>query len=313
MEKYISSFFLILQCLLLTACSGCSSTENKKSVTPGLEAEYLVLNEKILMNLYGSPDEKDWAVKTLEKRCEEDGDPHACYNLASHLFAIKNFSGAVRYSERAVIKSPKDALYVEMYRQSLLENGKMEIANKDSLPTNDPSYLITKLELECRNQNKEVAIQIAKDLVGKEVLTAESIRNGFISECLPEKSINELTSVSKKNKVNFASFYYSEKNKSNLFYSIWDTSYFTKNQPIEKEEDLKHQLTMSWREFRKAVQSKNDKLVRKNFHEFLKTLKDEKSQAKQEANLYLAIERAAKLLLEQDEFFAKYRSLADEI
>jgi len=70
---------------------------------------------------------------------------------------------------------------------------------------------------------------------------------------------------------------------------------------------------MSWREFRKAVQSKNDKLVRKNFHEFLKTLKDEKSQAKQEANLYLAIERAAKLLLEQDEFFAKYRSLADEI
>jgi len=79
MEKYISSFFLILQCLLLTACSGCSSTENKKSVTPGLEAEYLVLNEKILMNLYGSPDEKDWAVKTLEKRFKKK-----CH-LANHL------------------------------------------------------------------------------------------------------------------------------------------------------------------------------------------------------------------------------------
>lgn len=311
-RKLISSFFLILQCLFLTACSGCNSTDNKKSISPGLEADYLVLNEKILMNLYGSSEEKEWATKTLEKRCEDDGDPHACYNLASHLFALKNYSSAVKYSEKAVIKKPKDALYVEMYRQSLIENGKLELANKDIMNPTEISSLITKLELDCRNKNIESAYLVSKDLVSKDALTAESFQRGFISECLNEKMITELIGKAKKNKINYSNFYYSEKNKSNLFYSIWDTSYFTKNKPIEKEEELKNQLTVNWREFRKAVQSKNDKLVKKTFHEFVKSLKDEKSQAKQDANLYIAIERAAKLLIEQDDFFAKYRSLADD-
>ena len=125
--------------------------------------------------------------------------------------------------------------------------------------------------------------------------------------------ISELSQKAQRNKVNFANQYYVEKNKSNLFYSIWDTSYLTKHKPIETEEELKHKLTIYWRDFRKAVAAKNEKLARKTLSEFVKELTQEKASAKQDTNLYLAIERAAKLLIEQDEFFAKYKNLADEL
>ncbi len=315
-RKLLSRIFLVLQSFLLTACfysvNGCSSGDEKKIVTPGLEAEYLVLNEKVLLNFFGSPDEKDWAIKTLERRCNDREDPHACYNLATHLFSLKNFAGASKYAEKAVLQSPKDFLYLEMYRQALLENRKLETANTSILPSSDTSYLLTKLESECRNKKIDSAFQIASDLVSKKVLSSESIRNGFLPECLPDEMISELAAKSQGNKINFASHYYTEKNKSNLFYSIWDTSYLTQNKPIEKEVELKFKLTEHWRDLRKAVATKNKKLAIKAYSDFSQELKKERANSKRDANLYLAIERAAELLIEQDEFFAGFRHLADE-
>lgn len=289
--------------------NGCSSGEVKKSVAPGLETEYLVLNEKVLLNFYGSPDERDWAMKTLERRCDDKEDPHACYNLASHLFAIKNFASASKYAEKAVLQSPKDSLYLEIYRQSLLESGKLESTNATVFPIADTSYLLTKLEIECRNKRQESVFQIASDLITQKILSQESIRNGFLPDCLPDKMISELAAKAQSNKTNFTNHYYTEKNKSNLFYSIWDTSYLTKNKPLEKEEVLSHKLTEHWRDLRKAVTSKNKKLAIKAYEDFITELNKEKANSKREANLYLAIERASELLIEQDEFFAQFRSL----
>jgi len=315
--KFLSRFILVLQSFLLTACvysmSGCTSGENKKVVTPGLEADYLVLNEKILLNFFGSPDEKDWAMKTLEKRCTEETDSHACYNLATHLFSLKDFTGGMKFAEKAILLNPKDSLYMEMYRQSLIEANKLELANRTTLPISDPAYLYTKLELDCRNKKIDSALETTVELISKNILTTESIQNGFLKECLTEKMISELSQKAQRNKINFANQYYIEKNKSNLFYSIWDTSYLTKRKPIEAEEELKHKLTVYWRDFRKAVAAKNEKLARKTLNEFMKELTQEKASAKQDTNLYLAIERAAKLLIEQDDFFAKYKNLADEL
>ncbi len=292
--------------------NGCSAGEVKKTVAPGLEAEYLVLNEKVLLNFFGSPDEKDWATKTLERRCDDKEDPHACYNLATHLFSLKNFAGASKYAEKAVLHSPKDALYLEMYRQALLENAKLEPRNVSIFPEAHTSYLLITLEKECRNKKIDSAFEIASDLVSKKILSSESVRNGFLPECLPDKMIAELAAKAQTNKINFTSHYYTEKNKSNLFYSIWDTSYLTRNKPLEKEEEIKHQLTEHWRDLRKAVASKNKKLATKAYHEFTKELKQKKENSKKDANLYLAIERAAELLIEQDDFFAQFRSLANE-
>jgi hypothetical protein len=124
--------------------------------------------------------------------------------------------------------------------------------------------------------------------------------------------ISDLSSKSQKNKVNFSSIYYTEKNKSNPFYSVWDTSYLIKNKPIEKEEEFKYKLTQTWRDFRKAVTARNERLARKTLREFLKELNQEKVNSKREVNLYQVIERAARLLIEQDDFFAKYKNLVDE-
>lgn len=292
--------------------NGCSSGEVKKTVAPGLEAEYLVLNEKVLLNFYGSPDERDWAMKTLERRCDDKEDPHACYNLATHLFAIKNFASASKYAEKAVLQSPKDSLYLELYRQSLLENAKLESANTFVFPSSDTGYLLTKLEIECRNKKTESAYQITSDLISKKMLSQESIRNGFLPDCLSDKMISELAAKAQSNKINFTNHYYTEKNKSNLFYSIWDTSYLTKNKPLEKEEVLNHKLTEHWRDLRKAVAAKNKKLAVKAYNDFTTELNKEKANSKREPNLYLAIERASELLIEQDEFFAQFRSLLNK-
>lgn len=316
-RKFLSSCILILQSFLLTACfysmSGCTSGENRKVVSTGLDADYLVLNEKILLNFFGSPDEKDWAIKTLEKRCAEEADSHACYNLATHLFSLKDFSGAMKFSEKSILLNPNDSLYMEMYRQSVIEANKLDVANKTKLPTSEPAYLYTKLELECRNKKIDSALETTVELISRKIISTESIQNGFLKECLTEKMISELSQKAQKNKTNYTSYFYTEKNKSNLFYSIWDTSYLTKQKPIEKEEELKHKLTVYWRDFRRAVAAKNEKLVRKTLSDFIKELTEEKASAKQDSNLYIAIERAAKLLIEQDEFFAKYKNLADEL
>lgn len=316
-RKFLSSCILLLQSFLLTACfysmSGCTSGENRKVVSSGLDADYLVLNEKILLNFFGSPDEKDWAIKTLEKRCIDESDSHACYNLATHLFSLKDFTRAMKFSEKSILLNPTDSLYMEMYRQSVIEANKLEIANKNKLPSSEPAYLYTKLELDCRNKKIDSALETTVELISKNILSTETIQNGFLKECLTEKMISELSQKAQRNKVNFANQYYVEKNKSNLFYSIWDTSYLTKHKPIETEEELKHKLTIYWRDFRKAVAAKNEKLARKTLSEFVKELTQEKASAKQDTNLYLAIERAAKLLIEQDEFFAKYKNLADEL
>jgi hypothetical protein len=315
-RKLLSRIFLVLQSFLLTACfysvNGCSSGDEKKIVTPGLEAEYLVLNEKVLLNFFGSPDEKDWATKTLERRCDDKEDPHACYNLATHLFSLKNFAGASKYAEKAVLQSPKDALYLEMYRQSILENAKLETRNVSIFPAANTNYLLTKLESECRNKKIDSAFQIAYDLVSDKILSTESVRNGFLPECLPDKMISELVAKAQANKINFTNHYYMEKNKSNLFFSIWDTSYLTKNKPLDKEEDLKYKLTGHWRDLRKAISAKNKKLAIKAYGEFTKELKHEKDNSKKDINLFLAIERAAELLIEQDDFFAQYRSLLSD-
>ena len=297
-RKFLSSCILLLQSFLLTACfysmSGCTSGENRKVISSGLDADYLVLNEKILLNFFGSPDEKDWAIKTLEKRCIDE-------------------SRAMKFSEKSILLNPTDSLYMEMYRQSVIEANKLEIANKNKLPSSEPAYLYTKLELDCRNKKIDSALETTVELISKNILSTETIQNGFLKECLTEKMISELSQKAQRNKVNFANQYYVEKNKSNLFYSIWDTSYLTKHKPIETEEELKHKLTIYWRDFRKAVAAKNEKLARKTLSEFVKELTQEKASAKQDTNLYLAIERAAKLLIEQDDFFAKYKNLADEL
>ena len=72
---------------------------------------------------------------------------------------------------------------------------------------------------------------------------------------------------------------------------------------------LSHKLTEHWRDLRKAVTSKNKKLAIKAYEDFITELNKEKANSKREANLYLAIERASELLIEQDEFFAQFRSL----
>ena len=125
--------------------------------------------------------------------------------------------------------------------------------------------------------------------------------------------ISDLTGKAKRNKINYTAHYYAEKNKSNLFYSIWDTSYLTQHKPLEKEEELKFKLTEYWRNFRKAVAAKNEKLAHKSLGEFIRELNQAKANTKHDTNLYIAIERAAKLLIEQDDFFAKYKNLADEL
>ena len=176
-RNLLSKILFLLQPFLLTTCfysfNGCNSGDAKKTVIPGLDAEYLVLNEKILLNFFGSPDEKDWALKTLQRRCEEEEDPHACYNLATHLFSLKDYSRSRKFAEKATLQNPKDSLYLEMYRQTLLESGKLDDISKNQQVKVD-ALLFTKLEIDCRNKKLDEAFTKASELVEKNFLSLES-------------------------------------------------------------------------------------------------------------------------------------------
>ena len=99
--------------------------------------------------------------------------------------------------------------------------------------------------------------------------------------------------------------------KSDTFSSIWDVGYFIKKKHLEEEEHINNTLTQNWKQVRIHVKAMEIEKAKSALKLFLGELRNHTLQ-KTEKKKLLAIERAAYLLIEQDEFFNQSRSLLQE-
>ncbi len=289
---------LTLQLIFLYACfsslENCNTTDLREIQTTDLNSEDLVLNEKLLLMLYGSEEDKEKGLKELKSECSSSrsNSAQACYNLASHLFIAKKFSEGIEFSKRATKLSQKDNLYKELNRLFHVQlNKKLE---------DDDNYYneLTLLESACKRKNFSDAKKHLKFLSEQKKIYKENLKVGFIKDCFEENLLIEYSKDLNSKKNNYSKIYEVEKNKSHPFRDVWDF-----------EDDTKRQITVSWKNFRKSVSKKDENLALKHLGEYLEQLEKLSNSDSKNEKYYSQLKLASRLLVEQDEFFNKLPNL----
>ncbi|MCB1143072.1 MAG: tetratricopeptide repeat protein [Leptospiraceae bacterium] len=310
-------FIIISLALTLPWIDNCTSATNeevvmKVNIKPGVNPEYLTLSEKIFLDFYGGEEKREESLSLLKQRCENESsnNSHACYNLAVLLFNLKRYDESLEFIQKAVEKSPEDLLYSSMLRTMagmMNKPEKLELGKEGSMLAN-----ITRLEVACRNKNEEYALQLITQLKETKVLNSSLFRNGSFSDCLSSENKKIAEKEMQRPVVNYRELYYKEKALSDSFSGIWDVSYFLRKNSLENEKALNSRLTELWKNVRLAVKSGNGSKARGELRAFLQEIKEKKNSQKGFSSKYTAIERAAYLLIEQDDFFMKTRDLLQE-
>ncbi|MCB1192818.1 MAG: hypothetical protein H7A23_20600 [Leptospiraceae bacterium] len=302
-----SQFFL-----LVFYCS--NSTKEQLSILPGLNEKYLALNEKFLRDYYGEEETKANALHILNLRCQkkEIKDPHSCYNLAVLHFQSKEYQKAYDASLGAVQKKPTDSLYQNMLRQASLQSNQVYSLSLLKQKNGEIINLYSQMIYHCHKKEEAKVIQNLKVLIAKKYVTSNLIQSGLLAACIQEAEKTKLLQSLTVNKIDYATYYYQEKSKLNPFSKIWDTSYYEKKSAIENMEFLNKELTVNWRDFKRYVLKNNPKFAIYHFKIFLNNLRNLSEKDVQNKNLYQALERAAKIIIEQDKVYVNYRFLIQE-
>ncbi|MCE9500795.1 MAG: hypothetical protein K8R21_09875 [Leptospira sp.] len=272
------------------------------------------MNEKILLDFYGSEKQVENTLGILKKRCDrsEIGEALSCYNLSILLYLRDDFDESFYYSKKAVEKDPNDTLYLDMMRHSAEAANRISELNAAYSVTNDIGASLSWLSLHCKRKDKEKAIAEIEQLVLRNAISKEFILNGFVPDCIGKEKAVSLSERVPGNKTNYSKYYLDEKNSMGEFHSIWDGSYFMQNKPIEKDGALKKKITIYWQNLRKAVPIGSVEASKESLRLFLKEARAGQEADKRNKHLFVSMERAAKLLIEQDKFFQKFRFLLQE-
>lgn len=317
MNKYILLLFFLLLLMCNTTKEPIEVQPNYShllSIPAGLNPDYLKLNEMILMDFYGSEENKKQSIEALKKRCDGGSltDPHSCYNVSVLLTVVDKFEEAIQFSQRAVQFKPDDPLYRDLYRQILLKTKKHESLKTTYPHEAEKIYQMTHAIDLCKSKNEIELLSVLRELVRSGEITKESIENGVFSDCLSKDSKKNLLSTAKANRVNYKIAYQNHKARMHPFSAVWDSNYYTKNSNLESESSFTKPLTQSWKDVKIAIRTGSFSLAQNKLQEFIKILREEKNQNRKHLHLYTAIERAAYFLVEQDKEFENFRSLIKE-
>ncbi|MDX1960924.1 MAG: hypothetical protein SFU98_20295 [Leptospiraceae bacterium] len=292
----------MIQC----SCSSEQVSETKAS----LSEEYLDRNEKLIREFFDSEESKQRTIDSLRSRCENviTRDSNSCYNAAVLLNVIKNTKEALKYSKKSVELSPNDAHYKNFYYELAKKEDKPEeIITQDK---DEENFLKEFMRLEnlCKSK-KSGRFEIAKDLINRRLLNFQIIERGSLMDCFVDEEKKELKKISNPNYYDYGKHYYKEKVKTDMLHSFWDSEYYYHGKNVEDYAVTNSELTSNWKEFRSFVKVGNTNSARESLKKFITNLNSLKQNQKMEQKKLIAIERAAKLLIEQDEFFKNCRDM----
>jgi hypothetical protein len=314
-KKIILLIIILIPVLCLGIVGSCSSINEDSGIIrllakPGINPEYLGLSEKIILDFYGDENDRIRSIETLKARCYDTTlkDAHACYNLAVLLYNQKKMDESFTAIRKSVSIAGSDPLYQSMLRTMALQLGKPEI-----LEEKEETRLLgtlTRLELLC-SKNEEKSKEIMVSLLKQGILNSSMLNIGGLSDCITPQMKEEIIAHSLPVKYNYKDIYYQEKAKSDPFSGLWDVSYYIKKKHLEDEETINNTLTLNWKLVRKNVKLADLEKAKSHLKLFLGELRNHPYQKTEKKKLQ-SIEKAAYLLIEQDDFFSSARQLLQE-
>ncbi|MBE7410795.1 MAG: hypothetical protein L6Q54_11905 [Leptospiraceae bacterium] len=304
--KYLCICFIVF----LANCS--TALFREKPGTP----EYWKFSERVFIDFYGSESKREDAFSALEKKCNSTSKLEAlsCYNLSVLYFYSKKINESYKFAKKAVLKNPKDELYLDMLRQAAIELQDTEALQNDYPgEENEIASSFTKLSIYCKNNNEKSALLEFEFLISRGYITKEILHSPQYENCLSKDSLKMISHNVKNAKINYKNFFLKEKKDSHEFSPVWDTvSYLDTTQPNLREPPKKN-LTKHWLNFRKSISSEDYTTAKETLKLFFEEIQNGLVKDKKHKHLYHSINKAARLLIEQDKFFEKFKNLTKEL
>ncbi|WP_411824688.1 tetratricopeptide repeat protein [Leptospira sp. 'Mane'] len=304
---FLFSVFIIYSC----------SAPNKNPTTDPYSLETLGFLEEVLLDVWEGADAREDALSRLRYVCrnKDTDDGFLCYTWGLLEYRRGNYNESYTAFKKALEKNPYDTLYKNMLRLSAENSDNLDDMSKtfeEGKTLASYSKAIRSCQEEYRHKDAFPSVLfLAKD--GH--LTKDMLRKGVFSNCYLGFSDSEKAEILPYIKT--ARSVYSDKLlndqvKTDPFSRVWDTGVYHK--PGEAKEGVvsSHPLTESWRKIRSAAGTGNETGAREALKQFLGEIQILKKKGKKEADLCLALERSAKLLIDQDPAYSKIRFLSKE-
>ncbi|TGM36329.1 hypothetical protein EHQ75_14350 [Leptospira levettii] len=332
------SFVVLIFALSLWFCS--SEPEKNPNRDP-YSLETLLFLEEVLLDVWENPSAKEDAMSRLRYVCrtKDTDDGYLCYMWGLLEYQRGNYNESYAGFRKALEKNPNDTLYKNMLRLSAEKSGNLADLKAHSY---DGEVLasLSELEKQCKEE-KSPNISTFQFLIERGVFTKESLKRGSFSTCFQKIEPNEQISLQKQIRnpnVSYKERLYADQMKSDPFTKIWDTSSYHRGElgkemvggtqgavsaTVSSNADGNPSLvtgsirpspmTEAWRKVKLTSLSGNEAQAKEAFKQFLTEVRVSKTKGKSEAMMATALERAAKLLLEQDPSYVKIRFLAKEL
>ncbi|TGK82301.1 tetratricopeptide repeat protein [Leptospira noumeaensis] len=320
----------------------CTSEPQKNPTRDPYSLETLIFLEEVLLDVWESADSREGAMSRLRYVCRtrDTDDGYLCYTWGLLEYHRGNYAESYTAFRKALEKNPNDSLYKNMLRISAEKSGNipdLKAHSKDG----EVLAVFTETQKLCK-ENKPPKSESFLFLAERGVLTKESLRRGVLADCFQNLSDGDKSNVQKEIRLSSLSYkerLYADQMKSDPFSRIWDTASYHRGETgkeavgasagvvsvsssLGTESGVPMQgvtfrpgapITEAWKKVKLASASGNESQAREGLRSFLSEIQSAKRKGKLEGQLALALERAAKLLLEQDPQYSKLRFLSKEL
>ncbi|TGN06800.1 tetratricopeptide repeat protein [Leptospira ilyithenensis] len=304
---FLFSFLIVYSC----------SAPNKNPTTDPYSLETLSFLEEVLLDVWESADSREDALSRLRYVCrnKDTDDGYLCYTWGLLEYRRGNFSESYTAFKKALEKNPDDTLYKNMLRLSAESSNNLE----DMSQTFEEGKTLAAYSKAIRSCGEEYrhkdAFPSVLFLAKEGHLTKDMLRKGVFAECYlsfsePEKS--EILPYIKTARSIYSDRLLSDQVKTDPFSRVWDTGAYHKGGETKEGTVSNHPLTEAWRKLRLAAGTGNENGARDALKHFLNEIQILKKKGKKETDLCLALERSAKLLIDQDPVYSKIRFLSKE-
>ena len=280
--------------------------------------ETLTFLEEVLLDVWESSESREPALTRLRYVCrnQDTDDGFLCYTLGLIEYKRGNFNDSYTAFKKALEKNPNDSLYKNLLRLSAERSENLsDLAAMNEEGRVQALYSATIVN--CHSQTKQEEHFPSFLALAKEGhLTQDMLKKGVFSHCyskLRETEKTEITKHVKPSRINYAERAVADKVKSDPFSKVWDTSYFHKGEEPKDGFTYSHPISEVWRKLKIAAKAGDQTSARNYLKQFQSEIQTAKKRGKTEAGLALALERSAKLLLEQDPYYAKVSFLSKEL
>lgn len=328
--------------LIFALSFGFCTTEPQKNPTRDpYSLETLIFLEEVLLDVWESSDSREVAMSRLRYVCRtrDTDDGYLCYTWGLLEYHRGNYAESYTAFRKALEKNPNDSLYKNMLRISAEKSGNLADLKAHSRD-GEVLAVFTETQILCK-ENKLPEAESFRFLAERGILTKETLRRGVLSDCFQRLGEGYKSRIQKEIRISALSYkerLYADQMKTDPFSRIWDTASFhrgesgqavgasagvvTANAPLGTESGMSSlpgsakpgaPITDAWRKLKLASLSGNESQGKEAIRSFLSEIQQAKRKGKLEGQLALALERAAKLLLEQDPQYSKLRFLAKEL